>query len=149
MGNWRTVQVSGTIATDEAAVAIEMQRYSLRDLDPKKEPNCLSWSEPPGLVGLGQWILPNGEIQGHGNLFERDYSLEVVEGTLRQLAIRFPSLNMVLHAGGENEDPTCAATFWVRDRHVVRLDPQVAEVQETSEDEMLERLRQNLMRPHS
>lgn len=147
MGNWRTVQVQGTIDAQEAQDAISLLRYRLgTNVDPQREYYCLSWCEPPSLVGLNQWIFADGTVTGHGNLAERDYSIATVEGTLRDLAQRFLSLNMVLHAGGENEDPTCVATLWVRDGHVALLPPQVPTVHGKSEAEMVANLLKNLTR---
>lgn len=102
MGNWRRVQIVGTCDSTEVAAlrkAITMDTRNLKDF------HCLLNA---GMAGLPNWAAK--EISAVGNLAERDYEPEHVRRTLEQLATVVPSLNVVVHCGGDYEDDTCIAS---------------------------------------
>ncbi len=132
MGNWRTVMISGSVGPREVPQLIDAL-----DLDRNGQGEPLCWaSSLPGLLGLNAWVPLNGQISANGNLYERDFTLEAIEEHLTHLVAIAPSLDITLHAGGDNEDKTCVATFRVQNGAVERLPPQVAVVSGASEVQM-------------
>lgn len=105
MGNWRTVNIFGTIAPEHVADA----RALLSD-DEQFGP--LSFVN--SLCGLGEWI--NGsEIEAWGNLAERDYAISDVMAHLHRLRRVAPSLNVRIYCGGEYESRIVEAVVTLLD----------------------------------
>ena len=102
MGNWRTVRVVGTCAdiTDQgrlrAALAVDYMDDSW---------DCLCSGGLCGLPNFGK-----AEFDVTGNLAERDYEPESVAEHLLKLAKVAPSLECVIHCGGDYEETNCIAT---------------------------------------
>lgn len=105
MGNWRTVNLRGTLAPEDVAAVRE---YITVPSDYSRF-HCLSATT--GLAGLGDWAAQ--EIHADGNLAERDYDVADVAATLREIAALAPSLALKVHCGGEHEDIRCVATVTV------------------------------------
>lgn len=83
----------------------------------------------PSLCGLGRWVpASGGDINAVGNLSERNYDVDSVASTLRDLAVVAPSLRLKVHCGGSYESTECVATVTVQDQVVTVGDPEVAEV---------------------
>ena len=105
VGNWRTVNVTGTMSAEHAARLRELldwRDYGYAGHEPPHGTDCLSFSSiMPGLAGLGAW--PATEISRSGNLHERDYSVEDVATALRALVLLAPSMMLKVHCGGEYE----------------------------------------------
>jgi hypothetical protein len=84
MGNWRTVNIAGTMSAADAARLYDLLDwgdYAGRDRDVPREAECLSFSSAhPGLAGLGAW--PDTTMDRRGNLHERDYTVEDVHRAL-------------------------------------------------------------------
>lgn len=132
MGNWRTVNLRGTLAPDDVAKAEEF-------LDPGADYRhwtCLSFSN--GLAGLGWWAAE--VINADGNLSERNYGVDDVAETLRELVKVAPSLVLKVHCGADYEDETCVATITVADGVVSVGEPEVMKVKGAGQDAMLGRL---------
>jgi hypothetical protein len=146
VGNWRTVNVTGTMTAADAAKlreALDQGDYSaLRDMPP--DVDCLSFSSVhPGLCGLGAW--PAEKVSRRGNLHERDYSVEDVATALRALVHIAPSMLLKVHCGGEYESDECVATISVGEGLVAVGKPERATIEGPSEDQMLGNLFRNMM----
>lgn len=117
VGNWRTVNIVGTIDPAEVEAArryLAVDRYSQgRTIGP------LSISE--GLCSLGDWPAPT--VMAVGNLFERNYSVRDVADHLSKLLDWAPSARLKVHCGADHEDETCVATITVEDGRVTVGDP--------------------------
>lgn len=125
MGNWRTVNLIGTVGEDDvpalrAAIDPGVDYRSFHPLVDTK-----------GLCGLGMWV--HQIINARGNLAERDYTVEDIARTLRRLLGVAPSLVLIVHCGGDYEDETCVATITVMDGEVTVGEPQVKTVDGMSE----------------
>jgi len=121
MGNWRTVQIEGSIAAEDVPAARAFVNTG-EDWD-RFHPLC---NYGPSLCGLGDWV---GEtVRAVGNLSERDYSVEAVADTLRKMAVYVPSLRLKVHCGGEYESTDCVATLTVLDGEVTVGPPEVTTV---------------------
>lgn len=132
MGNWRTVNLRGTMAAGDVEKANEF-------LDPGEDYRnwtCLSFTT--GLAGLGRW--PAEVINANGNLSERDYSPEDVAETLRELVRVAPSLDLKVHCGGDYEATDYIATVTVAAGIVTLGEPEVSKVKSVDEDAVLGRL---------
>jgi hypothetical protein len=147
MGNWRTVNVVGTMSQGDAD---GLRRVLERGDDPfyrywGKPFACLSFcSARPGLAGLGDW--PAAEVSRCGNLAERDYSVEDVAEALRDLVRLAPSMLLLVHCGGDWESDVCVATIHVGEGLVAIGTPMVEKVIGPSESQMLGNLATNLLR---
>ena len=146
MGNWRTVNIAGTMSAADSAKLLE-----LLDSGPDYERGweepyaCLTFSRArPGLCGLGEW--PAEQVNRCGNLAERDYSVENVAGALRALVHIAPSMLLKVHCGGEYESDECVATISVGEGLVVTGEPEVATVDGPSAAQMHANLLRNLLR---
>lgn len=152
MGNWRSVQVEGRVNASEATemvqrLTVDLMKIPLEEYEDARYDTLFPLTfnaVKPSLCGLTQWVYPDGRIAGIGNLAERDYGLDDVRQALTMLAKEFPTLDMKLHAGGDWEDKKCVATFTVKDRTVTQGEPEIEEVGEVSEADMMNRLMQNL-----
>lgn len=150
MGNWRTVNVVGTMSEAHAAKLrrlldlgdyTELSDGRLQGLDVY----CLAFSSvSPGLAGLGAW--PAATMDRCGNLHERDYSVDDVATALRALLPVAPSMLLKVHCGGEHESEECVATVSVGEGLVVVGKPERDKVAAPSEDQVLGNLMANLLR---
>lgn len=118
MGNWRVVEIVGAIASEDIGVAREFVNTG-EDWD-RFHPLCYYG---PLVCGLGDWVYEN--VRAVGNLAERDYLVEDVASTLRELATLAPSTRLKAHCGGEYESFTCVATITVSDGEVTVGPPEV------------------------
>ena len=146
MGNWRTVNLSGTMSAEDAAKLNDAldygecggPRYRTVWGSPYA---CLSFSSTsPGLAGLGGWPAQN--VDRCGNLAERDFSVEDVAGALRALVYYAPSMLLKIHCGGDWESQECVATISVGEGLVVVGKPE----RETIEGPPAAQIQENLMR---
>jgi hypothetical protein len=146
MGNWRTVNIVGTMSAEHAARLREALDYGDYTRMGKMPPgvDCLAFSSVhPGLCGLGAW--PAETMNRCGNLHERGYSVEDVAAALRVLVESAPSMLLKVHCGGEYESETCVATISVGEGLVVVGKPERETVDTPSDDQMLGNLYRNLM----
>jgi hypothetical protein len=146
MGNWRTVNIVGTMSAEHAARLREALDYGDYTLTGKMPPgvDCLAFSSVhPGLCGLGAW--PAETMNRCGNLHERDYSVEDVAAALRVLVECAPSMLLKVYCGGEYESETCVATISVGEGLVVVGKPERETVDTPSDDQVLGNLYRNLM----
>lgn len=136
MGNWRTVNITGTCSESEVG---KLRNFLAADYgDPNW--NCLMNG---GLCGLGNWA--STRISAIGNLGERDYSPEDVEdalGDIRQLAA--PSLRCKVHCGSDYEDLNCVATVICDDRGVRVEKPEIREIMGIPESQVRANLAKEL-----
>lgn len=128
MGNWRTVDIRGKIDIKDVD---DIKNFLSEDYKGKDD----NWEACPffmghSLCGLGEWVNPDGSIDISANLSERDFSIEDVETALECLARRYPSLDIVLHAGSDYESVVCEATFHVKDGVVTKHAPEVSEIRD-------------------
>lgn len=154
MGNWRTVNVVGTMSAADAAKLRDlldwgdyMRRGSFAsgDLQPPPEAECLSFSSAsPGLCGLGAW--PAETMNRCGNLHERDYSVADVHRAVEILVRLAPSMLLKVHCGGEYESDVCVATISVGEGLVVIGKPEQATVSAPSTAQMYANLVTNMTR---
>jgi|SRR6185437_7557014 len=147
MGNWRTVNVVGTMSAQHAAALRELLDWGdyshLRDVPP--DVDCLSFSSVrPGLCGLGAW--PAEHMNRRGNLHERNYSVEDVATALRALISVAPSMLLKVHCGGEYESDECVATISAGEGLVAVGEPERETIEPPSEGQMLGHLFTNLTR---
>ena len=149
MGNWRTVNITGTMAAGHAA--------KLRDLLDDRDNigtagdvwdqayACLSFSSTrPGLCGFGAW--PAERVNAAGNLAERNFSVEDVAEALRALVQHAPTMLLKVHCGGEYESDECIATISVGEGLVVVGKPEVEKIVPPPEGQMLGNLLTNMLR---
>ena len=148
MGNWRTVNVVGTMSAEHAAKLrrlLDWGDYVTVVDEPPRDAECLSFStRHPGLCGLGDW--PAETMNAAGNLHERDYSVEDVATALRVLIHHAPSMLLKVHCGGEYEADECVATISVGEGLVVVGKPEVATITGPSLQQMHGNLLRNLLR---
>ena len=147
MGNWRTVNLSGTIARQSEVDALR----AWLDYGPDYENGDYSHFGPlsfntarPGLCGLGDW--PALQIGRCGNLAERDYIVEDVAETLRELVHIAPTMLLKVHCGGDWESDECVATISVGEGLVAIGKPEVETIKGPSEEQILANFMQNMLR---
>ena len=150
MGNWRTVNITGTMSAADAAKLRELLDWgdymspSAGGFSPPGV-DCLSFStHTPGLCGLGAW--PAETVNRCGNLHERDYTVEDVYKALEVLVAVAPSMLLTVHCGGEYESDECVATILVGEGLVFTREPAVATIAAPSTEQMLGNLAANLWR---
>lgn len=141
MGNWRTVHLIGTCDAAEVATL----RTALTPDDTWSNFGPLSITE--GLCGLGDW--PAEQINAHGNLAERNYTVADVAEHLTRLLEIAPSLRLVVHCGDDWESSTCIAGIRVQGGQVTRGAPEVKAVLGVDEATATGRLLGHLVRPRS
>ena len=129
MGNWRSVDMMGACDASE----VEALREAIRMRDDFKNFHCLT--DTGGIFSLGDW--PAEKIDRVGNLAERDYSVESIAKTLRNLVMVAPSLRLTVHCGGDNETEVCEATILVEGGEVNVVSPEVLAIRKMS-DQMAE-----------
>lgn len=120
MGNWRTVNMIGSCSAEDLPAL-------KKALDPGEDYanfNCLS--ESSSLCGLNNWAKE--KISTIGNLSERDYDPQDVAKTLEELVKVAPSLQLIVHCGGDYESTKCVATVRVLDGKVDLMPPQIEEI---------------------
>lgn len=146
MGNWRTVNMTGTMTAAGAAALRAYLGYTYEPGDPGIDHfGPLSFSiDSPSLCGLGDW--PAEQVNRCGNLAERDYSVEDVAGELRKLVHLAPSMLLKVHCGGEWESDTCVATISVGEGLVVVGKPERETLEGPSEAQMLGNFMRNVIR---
>lgn len=142
MGDWMTVNIVGTIDPADVAAAREFVEIGGDIKEWGRRFHCLCYTGM-SLCGLGRWIPEaGGEISVVGNLSERNYGVEDVASTLRDLVAVAPSLRLKVHCGGEYESTDCVATVTVEDQMVTVGEPEVAKVgeglQETASDRLFQ-----------
>lgn len=117
MGNWRTVNMTGTMNERDAAALRQYLGYSHRFItsgaarDPAWDHfGPLSFCrDQPSLCGIGDWPAPT--VNRAGNLAERDYSVERVAEHLRELLTVAGTMLLKVHCGGDYESLDCVATI--------------------------------------
>lgn len=115
MGDWRTVNIVGSIGPAEVE---PLRAHLAQHFGPLS---------PTGhLFGLGDW--PAAEIDAAGNLAERDYSPHDVYDALWPLRIIAPSMRLTVHVGGDWESTECVATITMDGDGVFDGPPEVATV---------------------
>jgi hypothetical protein len=137
MGNWRTVNIIGTVAKTEVDKLKEACTYNRADYS---NFHCLSMSD--GLCGLGNWV--NTIINARGNLAERNYTVNSIAQQLRQFVKVAPSLKIKVHCGGDYESEEVVATITVENGKVIVGSPEIACLMGASEDEITGRLLKQL-----
>ncbi len=150
MGNWRTVNMTGTIARQSEVDALrEYLDYGRGGgIGDYEHFGPLSFSTTsPGLCGLGNW--PALQIARYGNLAERDYSVQDVAETLRELVLIAPTMLLKVHCGADWEADECIATISVGEGIVAIGKPEKETIDGPSEEQVRENLMQNLYRPRA
>lgn len=117
MGNWTTVHISGKCNKADLPALKE----AVNTGDDWDKFHCLC--NTGGLCGLGDW--PNETISAIGNLAERDYDVESVAEQLKELIKIAPSLDLIVHVGGDYESLDCVATVKCKDGVVTIFDPEI------------------------
>jgi len=139
MGNWTTVRIIGKVASEE----VDALRKACDPGEDYKNFHCLAIMG--GLMGLGNWV--DEMIDVGGNLAERDYDVESVAETLKELVKIAPSMDLKVHCGGEYEDSKCTATVTVRKGKVEIGEPEIDFVKGASKDEMKGRFYTAILKP--
>lgn len=146
MGNWRTVNLVGTMSAAHAALLLD-----LLDEGPDYERGwdqpyaCLTFSRArPGLCGLGEW--PAEHVNRAGNLAERDFTVEDVARALRALVEVAGSMMLKVHCGGDYESDECVATISVGEGLVVTGKAEVATIAGPSDEQVMGNFMRNLLR---
>lgn len=141
MGNWRTVNIVGTVSEPDAAALREHLAYPGYWLDDRHEHPAWQRFGPlsfcrdqPSLCGLNDW--PAAAMDRAGNLAERDYDPDDVAETLRELLAVAPSMALKVHCGGEWESLECVATVTVAAGQVTVGPPEVERIAAMSEERM-------------
>lgn len=146
MGNWRTVNISGHISTDEASDIRRLLKGMEFDDEAQAPYSLDAFRMTESVCGIGEWVSPLGEIQVCGNLSERDYDNDDIEEALKFLAAKYKSLSLTLHSGSNYEGLTCSATFHVENGEVRRCAPEVKEIMGISTELMRARMMNMLRR---
>jgi len=146
MGNWRTVNITGTIAEAEVGPLRDRLAYSYDTPGGFDNFGPLSFCrERPSLCGLGNWVRP--QVSAIGNLAERDYSPEDVRAELERLLEIAPSMMLTVHCGADYESDECVATIRTGEGLAVLLPPEVAKIAEIPDEQAIGNLMANLLRP--
>lgn len=145
MGNWRTVNITGTIAGQHIEPLRERLAYDYDTPNGFDNFGPLSFSrERPSLAGLGNWVRP--VVSACGNLAERDYSVRAVADELEKLVHVAPSMLLKVHCGGDWESGNCVATISVGEGVVAVGPPEVEVIAGPSEEQVMGNLFTNLMK---
>lgn len=151
MGNWRTVNIVGTMSPQDAQALRAHLGYPgyWKDVD-----NDPAWQrfgplsfckDQPSLCGVNDWPAP--VMDRAGNLAERDYSVDVVK-TLRELLTVAPSMGLKVHCGGEYESLECVATVTVSGGVVTVGPPEIPELKPMSDEQGQLNMLRALAAPH-
>jgi len=137
MGNWRAVNIDGTIDPAQVAAA---RKACLSDYRAAGEQpyHALAFSPPGSLCGIDEWMAPRMNVTG--NCYERDFEVEDIAEALRIVQKAAPSLNVKVHCGGDYEDKKCVATITAADGAVTVGPPEVETLPEQSEGDMTLRM---------
>lgn len=145
MGNWRTVNMTGTIdPADIPALRVRLV-YDMRSGDWEGFGPLSFDPQTPSLAGLGDWVRP--QVFAAGNLAERDYDVADVAELLAELAGLAPSLRLKVHCGGDWESTECVATITVRGGGVAVGPAEVLQVAPVTDEQAHGRLLTHLTRP--
>lgn len=139
MGNWRTVNIVGTMSPQDAQALRAHLGYPgyWKDVD-----NDPAWQrfgplsfckDQPSLCGVNDRPAP--VMDRAGNLAERDYSVDDVAKTLRELLTVAPSMGLKVHCGGEYESLECVATVTVSGGAVTVGPPEIPELKPMSDEQ--------------
>lgn len=126
MGNWMTVNMTGSMTEQDAAALREYLGYSLRARDDPAWDRFgpLSFSrDQPSLCGLNDW--PAATVSRNGNVAEELATLVKVAG----------SMLLTVHCGGDYESLDCVATIRVGEGLVSLGKPEVARIGEIGDDQ--------------
>jgi len=147
MGNWRTVNVTGTIAEAEIKPLRERLGYShRRGWLSEQQFGPLSFNiDQPSLCGLNDWVRP--AVSAIGNLAERDYTPEDVRSELEELLLIAPSMMLVVNCGADYESDECVATIRTGEGLAVLLPPEVERIQGISDEQATVNLLRALASP--
>ena len=138
MGNWRTVNIAGTMSEQDAAALREYLGYpgywdpGKADHPAWKHFGPLSFCrDQPSLAGIGDWPAP--VVNRAGNLAERGYDPEDVAAQLRELLGFAGSMLLKVHCGGDYESLGCVATVSVGEGLVAVGKPEVERIEPMGE----------------
>ena len=126
MGNWRMIEMSGTVDPAEGKRihegVIELSRYVVGESSANRRHREAKVGFTVSALRYGStdvtgwfWNWETGRINECGNLFERNYDPDAVLRDLVALAAVAPSLDLAVHCGGEWERNHCVATIRVKD----------------------------------
>jgi hypothetical protein len=136
VGNWRTVNIAGTMTGGDAAHLRAYLGYSFRVRDDPAMSRFgpLSFSrDQPSLCGLNDW--PNQAVSRAGNLAERGYDPDDVAQHLRELVTVAGSMMLAVHCGGDYEALDCVATIRVGEGLVAVGKPEVERIREMGDEQ--------------
>lgn len=136
MGNWRTVNMTGTMTEQDAAALREYLGYSFRTgNNPEMDRfGPLSFNrDQPSLCGINDWPAPT--VNRAGNLAERGYDVEDVADELRKLVALAGSMLLTVHCGGDYESLDCTATIRVGEGLVAVGKPEVEKLAGIDDDQ--------------
>ncbi len=146
MGNWRTINIVGSIPTDELEAARKTCFYDYMNFDnvPKGfQEHALCYGSSIGLCGIGRW--PDDQMNVTGNCFERDYDVEMVADALRIVVKAAPGARIKIHCGDDYEKLNCVATITYDGGEVVVGDPEIETLREIGEEVIRDRFARNLL----
>ena len=137
MGNWTTVHISGTCKEED----LPALKKAVNTGDDWEAFHCLC--NTGGLCGLGDWT---GEtMSAIGNLAERDYSADDVAEQLKELAKVAPSIDLIVHVGGDYESLDCVATVKCKDGAVTMHEPEITTLPSIPQEQIEGNLMKALM----
>jgi hypothetical protein len=146
MGNWRTVNIAGTIGESHVGPLRDRLGYTFEAGDSGWDHyGPLSFNrQRPLPCGLNNWVA--AQANAIGNLAERDFDPEDVAQHLRELLGVAPSMLLAVHCGGDYESLDCVATVLAGEGLVVVGAPQVGRVEEIPDEQVTRNLLANLIR---
>lgn len=135
MGDWMTVRIVGICKPAEVRELHRRVYFNLRS------PNADYGEFGPlsscgGLCGLPMWAKESFDVTG--NCAERGYDAESVAEHLRKIVTTTPSLSCKVHCGGSYESTECVATVTCMKGEVVVGEPEVKELGEIPEGQMMD-----------
>lgn len=139
MGNWRTVNMTGTMSEADAAALYDYlgyrdYRHRSADDPAMKRFGPLSFCrDSPSLCGLNDW--PAATVNRAGNLAERGYDPGDVAEHLRELVTVAGSMLLVVHCGADYESLDCVATIRVGEGLVSAGKPEVERIEEMGDEQ--------------
>ena len=136
MGNWRMIEMAGTVAPADGKRIhegiIELSRYVVGESSANRRHREAKVGFTVSALRYGStdltgwfWDWPTGQINECGNLFERSYDPDDVLRDCVSLASFAPSLDLVVHCGGEYQSNLCLATIRVKDGTATLGPPEV------------------------
>lgn len=136
MGNWRSVNIVGTIPEEHIEPMTEY--FTLGDYKDGGWDRFNPLSIMRSIFGLPDWVQE--EVKAIGNLSERDYSVESIAEVLKLIAKKWPGCKLKVHCGGDYEDKTCIATIALEDDKVETRYPEVKMIDELSKEDIMDNL---------